>query len=421
MAGTSPAMTFEMPVPLTLDPPALGRRAEAMLFELAAISADPDRLVRLYLTPEYRRAADLVAFWMREAGLDVFEDQLGNVRGRVGEAPRLLIGSHIESVIDAGRYDGTLGVVAAILAYDTLARAGAKPSFGIELIAFGDEEASRFPTTLSTSAALAGHFDSKTLAFKDAAGVSYAEALRVYGKNPDDIASVALKPKEAAAYVELHIEQGPVLEAENEPLGIVTAMVGQTRLSIEVKGEAGHAGTVPMNLRRDALAGAAEMTLAAEKIGEGSGVATVGIIEARPGAVNIIPGFVRFTLDLRAASNEARNKSIAAFRHECEKIAKKRKLGIALTLTHEIPTTPCDARLQDQLAAAIEAVGGKPVRLPSGAGHDGMSMAKLCPIAMLFVRCKGGVSHNPAEYASPHDMGLAVAALVRFIEGFRLL
>ena len=407
-----------MTMSITLDPPALGRRAEAMLFELAAISAEPERLVRLYLTPEYRRAADLVALWMRETGLEVFEDVLGNVRGRTGEGPRLLIGSHIESVVDAGRYDGTLGVVAGILAYDTLARAGAKPAFGLELVAFGDEEASRFPTTLSTSAALAGHFDPKALALKDAAGVTYAEALRAYGKNPDDIASVALKPQDAAAYVELHIEQGPVLEAADQPLGIVTAMVGQTRLSIEVKGEAGHAGTVPMNLRRDALAGAAEMTLAAETIGQGGLVATVGMIEAKPGAVNIIPGSARFTLDLRAAANEARNKAIAAFRHECEKIAARRKLEVSFTLTHEIPTTPCDARLQDQFAAAIEAVGGKPVRLPSGAGHDGMSMAKLCPIAMLFVRCKGGVSHNPAEYASPADMGLAVAALVRFIEGF---
>jgi allantoate deiminase len=411
-------MTGKMPAPLTLDPPSLGRRAEAMLLELAAISAEPERLVRLYLTPEYRRAADLVAFWMREAGLDVFEDELGNVRGRSGATPRLLIGSHIESVIDAGRYDGTLGVVAAILAYDTFARAGVKSGFGIELIAFGDEEASRFPTTLSTSAALAGHFEPKTLTLKDPAGITYAEALRAYGKNPDAVASVALKPEAAAAYVELHIEQGPVLEAKDEALGVVTAMVGQTRLMIEVKGEAGHAGTVPMNLRRDALAGAAEMTLAAEKMGREGLVATVGTIEARPGAVNIIPGAVRFTLDLRTASDEARKKAIVAYRHECEKIAAKRKLDIAVTITHEIPTTPCDAKLQDQLAAAIEAVDGKPIRLPSGAAHDGMSMAKLCPIAMMFVRCKGGVSHNPAEYASPADMGLAVAALVRFIEGF---
>ncbi|HLL27674.1 MAG TPA: allantoate amidohydrolase [Xanthobacteraceae bacterium] len=406
-------------MPLKLDPQSLGRRAEAMLFELAAISAEPARLVRLYLSPEYRRAADLVARWMREAGAEVFEDALGNVRGRLGPAPRLLIGSHIETVIDAGRYDGPLGVVAAILAVDAFARANAKPAFGIELVAFGDEEASRFPTTLSTSAALAGHFDKNTLNLKDSAGVTYAEALRAYGKNPDDVASVALTPGEASAYVELHIEQGPVLEAENQPLGIVTAMAGQTRLSIEVKGEAGHAGTVPMNLRRDALAGAAEMTLAAENIARGGMVATVGIIEAKPGAVNIIPGTARFTIDLRDASDTARKKAIADFRTECGKIAARRKLAASFTLIHEIPTTPCDPRLQDQLASAIEAVGGKPIRMPSGAGHDGMSMAKLCPIAMMFVRCKGGVSHNPAEYASPHDMGLAVAALVRFVENFK--
>ena len=409
----------EARVPIALDPEALGRRAEAMLSELAAISAEPARLVRLYLSPEYRRAADLVGRWMREAGLQVFEDALGNVRGRMGEAPRLLIGSHIETVVDAGRYDGTLGVVAAILACDTLARAGAKPTRGIELIAFGDEEASRFPTTLSTSAALAGHFEERTLSLKDAAGITYAEALRAYGKNLDEVARAALKPQESAAYVELHIEQGPVLEAEGEPLGVVTAMVGQTRLAIEVRGEAGHAGTVPMHLRWDALAGAAEMTLAAERIGHREVVATVGCIEAEPGAVNIIPGSARFTLDLRAASDATRNAAVAAFRHECGMIAARRKLEVAFRVIHEISTTACDARLQDRLAAAIAEVGGRAIRLPSGAGHDGMSMAKLCPVAMMFVRCKGGVSHNPAEYASPHDMGLAAAALVRFIEEFK--
>ncbi len=410
------------PPPIALNFADLGRRAEAMLEELAAISAEPDRLMRLFLTPEHRRAADLVALWMREAGLEVFEDALGNVRGRIGEGPRLLVGSHIETVIDAGRYDGTFGVVAAILALDELRRAQALPKFGIELIAFGDEEASRFPTTLSTSAAVAGNFEEKTLALADAGGVTYAEALRAYGKDPVRIADAALKSGEASAYVELHIEQGPVLEAENQPLGIVTAMVGQTRLRIEVTGEASHAGTVPMDQRRDALAGAAEMTLLAERIGreaKGGLVATVGSIEAKPGAVNIVPGIVRFTLDLRAAEDAQRKAAIERFTREAQTIAERRRLEVAIALTHEIATTPCDQRLQDQLAAAVAAVGAKPVRLPSGAGHDGMSMVKLCPIAMLFVRCRGGVSHNPAEYASPADMGLAIAALVRFIENFR--
>jgi allantoate deiminase len=198
-------------------------------------------------------------------------------------------------------------------------------------------------------------------------------------------------------------------------------MVGQTRLQLELKGEAGHAGTVPMAQRRDALAGAAEMALLAEKIARDAGdnlVATVGSIEAKPGAVNIIPSRVRFTLDLRAASDSARRAAIERFEREVRAIAGRRRLEIAIALIHEIVTTPCDRHLQDQLAAAIAAVGAKPLRLASGAAHDGMSMVKLCPIAMLFVRCRGGVSHNPAEYASPADMGLAIAALMHFIENF---
>jgi allantoate deiminase len=403
---------------IALDPASLGRRAEAMLEELAAISADPDRLVRLFLTPEHRRAANLVAQWMQEAGLEVSEDALGTVRGRIGQGKRLLLGSHIETVIDAGKYDGPLGVVAPILAVDTLMRAGARLP-AIEVLAFGDEEGSRFPSTLSTSAAAAGAFDQKQLELKDTNDVSYAGALRAYGKNPDEITRAAIPRAEAAAYVELHIEQGPVLEAKNEPLGVVTAIVGQTRLAVTVTGEAGHAGTVPMNLRRDALAGAAEIALVAERIGrEGDLVATVGQFEPYPGAMNIIPGRVRMSLDLRAAVDEARRAAVRRFEDEVRIIAKRRHLGIEIDLIHELATTPCDAKLQSQLAAAIEATGGKPERLPSGAAHDGVMMAKLCPFAMLFIRCKGGVSHNPAEYAAPEDIGFAIAALVRFIERF---
>jgi allantoate deiminase len=199
-------------------------------------------------------------------------------------------------------------------------------------------------------------------------------------------------------------------------------MVGQTRLQVTVSGEAGHAGTVPMNLRRDALTGAAELTLLAESITRDFSaeamVATVGRLEARPGAANIIAGEVRMTLDLRTASDRARNAAIERFETKARAIAGERRLGLAIDPIHQIATTPCDPRLQDRLAAAVEAVGAKPVHLPSGAGHDGLMMVKLCPIAMLFVRCRGGVSHNPGEYASPEDMGLAIAALVRFIEDF---
>jgi allantoate deiminase len=406
-----------------LDPAELGRRAEAMLDELAGISAEPDRLVRLFLSPEHRRAADLVAQWMREVGLEVFEDEIGNVRGRIGQPPYLIMGSHLDAVIDGGNYDGPLGVVAPILALDTLRRMNALPPNGVELVAFGDEEGSRFHSTLPSSAAMAGHFDPRHFELVDPEGVNFTDALRAYGKDPAGIAAAAVPPGEAAAFVEIHIEQGPVLEAEEQPLAVVTAIAGQTRLQATVTGEAGHAGTVPMRLRKDALAGAAEMVLLAEKIAgdfaEQGMVATVGRIEAAPGAANIIPGIVRFTLDLRTPSDTARNSAIERFEAEARAIAERRKLGFAVDPIHQIATTPADPAIQEQLAEAVAAIGARPLKLASGAGHDGLMMAKLCPMGMLFVRCKAGVSHNPAEYASPHDMGMAIAALVRFIERFK--
>lgn len=406
-----------------LDTAELGRRAEAMLEELAAISAEPDRLVRLFLTPEHRRAADLVAQWMRELGLEVFEDHIGNVRGRIGKPPYLVLGSHIDTVIDAGRYDGPLGVVAPILAVDTLRRKKLLPDYGIELVAFGDEEGSRFHSTLPSSAALAGCFDPAHFDLLDPLGINFADALKVYGKDPGRVNEAAILVGDAAAFVEVHIEQGPVLEAEVQPLGVVTAIVGQTRLQITLTGEAGHAGTVPMNLRRDAFAGAAEIALMVERLaGDFAAdrmVATVGKMDVRPGAANIVPGFARFTLDLRTESDKARNEAIDRFEREAVSIANRRNLGIAIDPIHRIETTPCDASLQQQLAEVVTALGAKPLKIPSGAGHDGLMMSKLCPIAMLFVRCRGGVSHNPAEYASPSDMGIAIAALVRFIEQFK--
>lgn len=405
------------------DPQALGRRAEAMLAELGAISAEPGRRVRLFLTPEHRRAADLVAKWMREAGLAVSEDALGTVRGRLGgEGRRLLIGSHIDTVIDAGQYDGPLGVVAGILATEHVAKSGRKLPFGVDVLAFGDEEGSRFPATMASSSACAGVFDAATLPLTDASGVSIADALKAYGKNAAEVPAAAYKSGEAAAYVEVHIEQGPVLEAKNQPLGIVTGIVGQHRVRVTVTGEAGHAGTVPMGLRHDALAGAAEMALALETIArqhpEDGMVGTVGRIEARPGAVNIIPASVTFTIDLRSLTDRLRLDALAAFEIAAKQIAGRRGLFFSMETFHEIATAHCAPPLQDALAAAVTGLGHEPVRLPSGAGHDAQVMAGLCPSAMLFVRCRGGVSHNPAEFASVPDMGLAIAALIRFIESF---
>ncbi len=402
------------------DPETLGRRAEAMILELGRISAEPDRLVRRFLSPEHRRAADLVAQWMRAAGLAVSEDALGTVKGSRGEGPRLLIGSHIDSVVDGGHYDGPLGVVAGILAASHFAD---RPlPFGIDVLAFGDEEGSRFPATLASSSACAGIFRPDTLLLADAGGVTLADAIRAYGKNPEDIPSASYRRGSAAAYVEVHIEQGPVLESRRQPLGSVTAIIGQTYLLVETTGEAGHAGTVPMPLRRDALAGAAEAVLLAERLASdtrGELVATVGRLAAEPGAANVIPGRVTLTVDVRSGSDRQRAEFVQRFNAGCRDIAGRRNIAIGVTPTREVATTPCHPSLQDAIAVAIASVGSEAVRLGSGAGHDGQAMAKLCPIGMMFVRCRGGVSHNPLEYASPQDMGLAVAALIRFIERFK--
>ena len=417
-----------------IDPEALGARAEALITDLAKISAEPDRLIRLFLTPEHRRATNLIAAWMRDAGLAVSEDALGTVRGRwaaAGEgkgtnvAPRrLLIGSHIDTVIDAGRYDGPFGVIAGLLAIEHFMRAGQRFPFGIDVLAFGDEEGSRFSATLTSSAAVAGAFDPGRLAVTDFDGVTLADALTAFGKNPGDIPAAAYEPGEAAAYIEVHIEQGPVLEAMDQSLGVVTGIYGQTRLSADVLGEAGHAGTVPMRLRRDALAGAAEMTLIVERLAretQGAVVATVGHLTAQPNASNVISAHVAFTVDIRSGSDTARSDLIQNFRAGARAAADRRHLGLTITQHRNVATTPCDPGIQDALAAAVAEVarpGREPLRLGSGAGHDGQMMARLCPIGMLFVRCRGGIRHNPMEYASPRDMGLAVAALIRFIERF---
>ena len=407
---------------VSADIAAIGARAKAMLAELGAISSEPQRLVRLYLSAEHRRAADLVGSWMRDAGMTVTEDALGTVRGhwRPELKRRLLIGSHIDTVIDAGKYDGPLGVVAGILAVRELEARRANLPFGIDVLAFGDEEGSRFRTTLAGSSACAGVFDRSSLAFPDRNGISLGEAIAAYGKSIDDIQAAAYNAADVVGFVELHIEQGPILEARNLPLGVVTGIVGQSRMRVVVLGEAGHAGTVPMRMRQDALAGAAELMLMIEQTAlenEDDGmVATVGRIEASPGATNVIPGRVGFSLEFRSSSDEKRKAAIEQIKADAQRIGVKRKLEFAFEPFHETNTTACTPALQDLMTDAIGALGYDAIRIPSGAGHDAQVMAKLCPMAMLFVRCRGGISHNPAEFASEADIGLSVVALVRFIE-----
>lgn len=404
----------------------LGRRADQRLAALAACSDDAERLTRLYLGPAHRRAADLMAGWMAEAGLTVAIDALGTVRGlRAADRPgplagkRLLIGSHIDTVVNAGRYDGMLGVVAGLIAIEELRARAVRLPFAIELLAFGDEEGVRFPTTLASSSAVAGTLTADVFAVADGDGMRLGEALRRFGCDPERFAAAALRRDEVLGYIEVHIEQGPVLEAEGLPLGVVTSIAGQSRFNIEIGGEAGHAGTVPMALRRDALAGAAAMMTAIETIGRAGAadqlVATVGRLAVAPGAVNVVPNGVRMTLDVRAASDAPRFAAIAAIKTACAAIAVERGLTFAMERYHDSPTTPCAARWQAALAEAVASLDLPVRRLTSGAGHDGHALKALTDIGMLFVRCRGGISHNPAEFASALDMGLAVEALIRTI------
>lgn len=402
----------------------LGLRAAAMLDELAAISAEDGRLVRLFLTPEHRRAADLVAGWVRRAGLRVSEDALGTVRGHLGSGarPRLLLGSHIDTVIDAGRFDGALGVVAAVLTAEYCAAHRRDLPFDLEVLAFGDEEGSRFPATLTSSSAAAGIFDPAALSSVDPSGTTLEKALQAYGKNPANIGLSACEPGTACAYVEVHIEQGPVLEDAQQPLGVVTGIVGQSRMLVTLIGTAGHAGTVPMATRRDALAGASELVLALERIARDhpskAVVATVGRIEATPNVGNVIAASATFSIDIRSVDDDAHEDALEQFRRELDAVATRRGLEVAAVPFLRTNATPCSAPLQTALAASVRRLGFDPVALASGAGHDAGVMARLCPAAMLFVRCRGGVSHSPAEYASPEDIGLAIAALIDFIEHF---
>jgi allantoate deiminase len=382
-------------------------------------------LTRVFLSEEQKQANALVLGWMREAGMRAELDAIGNAAGRYeGERPGLpclMLGSHLDTVRDAGRYDGMLGVITAIECVHALHAAGKRPPFAIEVLGFGDEEGVRFGTTLLGSRALAGTFQARTLQAADAQGKSMDQALREFGLDPAAIPALARKKGDVLAYAELHIEQGPVLEAEGLAVGVVTAINGYSRLAVTLEGTAGHAGTVPMRLRRDALAAAAECVAAVERIAKSHAdlVATVGRIDASPGAINVIPGKVIFTVDVRAPSDALRESSVARIRSDIGRISSERKIDVDIEILQELGVTPCAEWLMRQMDAAVAAEGISVRRLPSGAGHDGMAMQALTDICMLFVRCKGGISHNPAEAISAADAATGARVLMRFIENFR--
>ncbi len=398
-----------------------GAAMERRIDELAAFSDDPECLTRLTLRLAHRKAAGRVSAWMREAGLETRIDALGTVVGRragaAPDAPVLLLGSHIDTVRDAGRYDGNYGVIAAIAVLDELNRTGARLPFAIEALAFGDEEGVRFSSTLTGSRAVAGTFDPAALDDTDATGMTRGEALLGFGADPEPARSEARDPKKTIGYVELHIEQGPVLESLGLPIGLVTAINGGTRAEIVVQGQSGHAGTLPMPMRRDALAAAAEMMLAIEEaaLGHRDLVATVGRIEVPRGAANTVPGAARMSLDLRSSDDALRNSAVDAVREAIRRIAQKRGVTASLDITYQMPATLCDKALMAGLETSFTRLGFKPFHLSSGAGHDAMSFRGAIPCAMIFTRCRRGVSHHPDEYASPDDMEAAARVLMDFI------
>jgi allantoate deiminase len=393
--------------------------------QLARCSEQSDGLTRVYLSAEQRAANTLALHWMRDAGMTASLDAVGNVVGRYeGERdglPCLMLGSHLDTVRDAGKYDGMLGVVAGIECVAGLHARGKRLPFAIEIVGFADEEGVRFNVTLLGSRAVAGTFDMSYLEREDRNGMTMRDAMRDFGLDPEVISSAAHRRDQILAYVELHIEQGPVLEDEGLPVGVVTAINGGNRFAIELVGMAGHAGTVPMHLRRDCLAAAAECVLAVERIcgGEPELVGTVGKIEALPGAINVIPGRVRFSLDVRAPTNEQRQRAVAAVLDAITQIAARRRLTVDIKPVWEAQTAACAPWLQQQFADAVAGEGIVERRLPSGAGHDGMAIISIADIGMLFVRCEGGISHNPAEAITQADVAVASRVLMRFIENFR--
>jgi allantoate deiminase len=389
---------------------------------LGSISEEPDRLTRPFASDAMARAHDQVTAWMREAGMEVGRDNIGNLRGRYegadGAHETVLIASHLDSVRDAGKYDGPLGVLVGIAAVQVLHDRGKRLPFAIEVVGFADEEGLRYGTTYLGSRALAGTFDNADLERADAAGITMAEAIRAFGGDPGRIAQDRWDGGELLGYCEVHIEQGPVLEARGLPVGVVSAIAGQSRFQMTFTGEAAHAGTTPMDLRRDALVAASAFVQVVDihaRFQEGL-VATVGQLTVHPGAANVVPGKVALSLDVRHAHDAERRGAAERFINLASDIAKDRSIALATTLISENATVPTSPRLASRLMQAVEDLGQPVLQLASGAGHDAVEMAGVTEIAMLFVRCKGGISHNPAESVTEEDVAVAIDVLGKFLE-----
>ncbi len=389
-------------------------RAMARADELAGCSERAGEITRRYGTPELVAARELLEAWMLEAGLRTRVDRAGNLIGTLGagERPAVVIGSHFDTVVDAGRYDGNLGILLGIGCAEELA--GADPAHDLTVVAFCDEEGTRFPTAYFGSRAFLGA-PLPDGALTDAEGATLAAGIDIAGNAAAEPGSGL--PANAVAYLEAHIEQGPVLEAEGHPLGIVTAITGGAKLTVTLTGTAGHAGTVPMGLRRDAFSAAAEIALAVERLArdDGEAVATVGEVAVAPGAANVIPGRAAISIDLRHPDDERRGRLLGRVREIVADVAARRDVEAAVDVVHDERSVVCDPALGERMRRAARSIGLDPPSLASGAGHDAVVLSDHVPVAMLFVRCAGGISHNPAESVTEDDVAAALAVLTAVV------
>ena len=412
-------MMIEATTEISGEPGPFGKRIMELADRLAQWSESPDGLTCTYLSPAHRSVAAEIADLMRSAGLLTQIDAVANVVGRYparGQtAQALILASHYDTVRDAGKYDGRLGVLTALVVAEHVNRLGRKLPFHLDVIAFSEEEGVRFSSSFLGSCAVAGRFDNELLERRDAGGVSLAVAMREAGLDPGEIPALRRRREELLGYLEVHIEQGPVLLDEGLPVGIVAAIAGSVRMVITVTGSAGHAGTVPMARRQDAAAAAAELVLYVEKrcAQAPTLVGTVGRLTVPDGAINIIPGRCELTLDVRAGDDVTRDAAVSDIMAEIGRIAARRGVSFDCKEVQRTGAVRCSPRLQSVLADAVARAGVKPRYLSSGAGHDAMMFDGLTDTAMLFVRCgNGGVSHSPTEIITAEDADIAARVVL---------
>jgi allantoate deiminase/N-carbamoyl-L-amino-acid hydrolase len=408
--------------------PAIGATIMEWAEEIGAWSEDDGALTCTYMTDAHRRTADQIAHWMREAGMHAHIDAVGNVVGRYlstdPQAKTLMTGSHYDTVRNGGKYDGREGILLPIAIVKHLHEKGETLPFHFEIIGFSEEEGVRFKSTFLGSNAIIGQFDLNLLNLTDRDGVSMREVLTQAGHDVTAIPKIARDPSDLLGYVEVHIEQGPVLLNRDLPVGIVTSIAGSSRYLVNLKGVASHAGTTPMNMRKDAAAAAAEIILYVEqRCGEdqhASLVGTVGQLQVPNGSTNVIPGACVLSLDIRAAADDVRDAAVADVLKKIEEITQRRSVDATIEKTVSAPAAPCANWLMHQLAAATERAGVKPFELASGAGHDAMTIAKMTDVAMLFTRCgNGGISHNPLETMTADDAEVSAQILLDFLRNFK--